>query len=228
MIFFDVDGTLIDHASASAAASLNLFDYFAGELPFAREEFPNIWETVLMKHFNRFCRGEISIRDQRRERIREVFVNPTLNEDECDRRYGVFIQHYESLTQPFDDADVALARLEGRRLGIISNGAREQQIGKLQRAGLLRYFPVMVFSEDVALGKPAPEIFLEACSRAGDSPADCIHIGDDVTCDIDASRAVGITPIWLDRAQSSHNCNALTITSLDELNAVLESKACSA
>jgi len=45
MIFFDIDGTLIDHASASAAASLSLFDYFAGEIPFVREEFPNVWET---------------------------------------------------------------------------------------------------------------------------------------------------------------------------------------
>jgi putative hydrolase of the HAD superfamily len=225
MIFFDIDGTLIDHASASAAASLHLFDHFTNEIPFLREEFPTIWETALMRHFNRFCRGEISIWDQRRARIRDVFSNPALDNDEADKRYLVFIRHYESLTQPFDDAAPALAQLAGKRLGIISNGAREQQIGKLERAGLLKHFTVMVFSEDVGLGKPAPAIFLEACRLAGDDPADCIHIGDDLTCDIEASQALGLTPIWLDRSGTAQSPSARTrITSLSALNSVLESK----
>jgi putative hydrolase of the HAD superfamily len=223
MIFFDIDGTLIDPASASAAASLKLFDHFSGEIPFPREEFPLIWETALMKHFNRFCRGEISIWDQRRERIRDVFANSALAESECDERYRVFISHYETLTHPFDDAGPCLKRLEGKRLGIISNGAREQQIGKLQRAGLLNHFFVMVFSEDVGLGKPAAKIFLEACRLAGEPAANCIHIGDDLT-DIRACNAVGMTPVWLDRiggSKSQCQVTASRITSLHDLSAVL-------
>jgi putative hydrolase of the HAD superfamily len=225
MIFFDIDGTLIDHASASAAASLHLFDQFTNEIPFRREEFPAVWETALMRHFNRFCRGEISIWEQRRARIRDVFSDPTLNDDEADMRYYVFIKHYESLTRPFDDAAPALAQLAGRRLGIISNGAREQQIGKLERAGLLKNFSVMVFSEDVGLGKPAPAIFMEACRLAGDDPADCIHIGDDLTCDIEASQALGLTPIWVDRSGAEQSPPAITsISSLSALHTVLESR----
>jgi putative hydrolase of the HAD superfamily len=230
MIFFDIDGTLIDHATASAAASLRLFDYFSAEIPFPREEFPTIWETALMKHFNRFCRGEISIWEQRRARIRDVFANPALTEEECDTRYRIFIKHYESLTQPFDDAAPCLAKLEAKRLGIISNGAREQQIGKLKRAGLLSHFSVMVFSEDVGLGKPAAAIFLEACRQAGENPADCVHIGDDLTADVHASIAVGFSPIWLDRLGAWVNSeNSFPrITSLNNLHAVLEEKICSA
>lgn len=226
MIFFDIDGTLIDHASASAAASARLFDHFATEIPFARAEFPTIWESALMKHFNRFCRGEITIWEQRRARIRDVFANPELSDHECDVRYRVFIRHYESLTEPFDDAAPALEQLECKRLGIISNGAREQQIGKLQRAGLLRYFSVMVFSEDVGLGKPAPAIFLEACKRAGDDPTDCIHVGDDLTCDVEASGAVGMTPIWIDRTGESADFEGLKVSSLAELNSGLDRKLC--
>jgi len=227
MIFFDIDGTLIDHASASAAASVCLYDHFGSEIPFTRAEFPEIWETALMKHFNRFCRGEISIWEQRRARIRDVFSNPGLTDDEAIRRYSVFIKHYESLIQPYMDAAPALEKLGGRPLGIISNGAREQQIGKLQRAGLLHHFSVMVFSEDVGLGKPAPAIFVEACRRAGDDPAACIHIGDDITCDIEASRALGITPIWIDRTGTEKaRPYSVIIKSLGELSAVFESKLC--
>src|SRR5262249_4338479 len=132
MIFLDIDGTLIDHATASATASFQFFDRFSGDIPSPREQFPVVWETALMKHFNRFCRGEISIWEQRRARIRDVFVNPALSEEECDSRYRVFIKHYEGLTKAFQDAAPGLAQLEGKSLGIISNGAREQQVGKLE------------------------------------------------------------------------------------------------
>jgi putative hydrolase of the HAD superfamily len=199
VIFFDIDGTLIDHLSASAAASQAFFDQFPGAIPFQREEFPIKWEEILMKHFNRFCRGEISLWEQRRARIREVFAAPEMRDAEADARYYAFVREYEGLTRAYDDAAPCLEALEGERLGIISNGARDQQIGKLQRAGLLHHFSVMVFSEDAGFGKPHHSIFLEACRRAGDDPAECVHIGDDLEADVAASHALGMRPIWLDR-----------------------------
>ena len=69
MIFFDIDGTLIDHASASAAASLSFFDKFHEGIPFSREQFPAAWEDILNKHFKRWFRGEVSLWEQRRARI---------------------------------------------------------------------------------------------------------------------------------------------------------------
>jgi putative hydrolase of the HAD superfamily len=223
MIFFDIDGTLIDHASASAAASLLLYDQFPGEIPFAHQHFPAAWETILNKHFNRFCRGEISNWEQRRERMREIFARPDFTDAEADSRYQVFIRAYESLTCAFDDAAPCLEKLADQPLGIISNGAREQQIGKLERAGLRRYFSVMVFSEDVGFGKPDSRIFLEACRRAGESPSNCVHVGDDVVADIDASHALGIQPVWVDRlGRNQEKLPARRVTSLHELGHALE------
>ena len=219
MIFFDIDGTLIDHASASAAASLRFFDHFSGAIRFEREQFPPAWEQILDRHFNRFCRGEISIWEQRRSRMREVFAAPELTDDEADSRYRIFIAEYESLTRPYEDAAPCLETLAGKPLGVISNGAREQQIGKLQRAGLLKYFSVLVFSEDVGLGKPHRSIFLEACRCAGDAPSECVHIGDDVVADVEGSHSSGMRPIWLDR-QGIAKCPvpAQRITTLSDLN----------
>ncbi|HEX3740371.1 MAG TPA: HAD family hydrolase [Terriglobales bacterium] len=203
MIFFDIDGTLIDHASASAAASLIFFDQFPGAIPFSRDEYPAAWERILNKHFNRFCRGEVSLWEQRRARTREVFAAPEMSDDEADGRYKIFIREYEALTRPYEDAAPCLEKLTGQPLGIISNGVREQQIGKLQRAGLLKYFSVMVYSEDVGLGKPSPTIFLEACRRAGDSYERCVHIGDDLEADVTPSRSLGMRGIHLSRTGKS-------------------------
>jgi len=222
MIFFDIDGTLIDHASASAQASLSLFDHFSGQVPFNRDEFPAAWETILNKHFNRFCRGEISLWEQRRARIREAFAAPELTDAEADSRYRLFISEYQLLTRAYDDAAPCLESLAEESLGIISNGARDQQVQKLQRAGLSQYFSVLVFSEDVGFGKPHRSIFLEACRRAGKSAPECVHIGDDVSADVVGSHALGMQPIWLDRhAVSQCPVPSPRITALSELPGVL-------
>ena len=222
MIFFDIDGTVIDHASASAAASLVFFDHFSGAIPYKREQFPAAWEEILNKHFNRFSRGEISLWEQRRARMRDVFGAPEMSDDEADSRYRAFIGEYESLTRAYDDVLPCLHALAGERLGIISNGARDQQIGKLKRAGLFRYFSVLVFSEDVGLGKPHHSIFIEACNQAGEDPARCIHVGDDLAADVRGSQALGIKAVWLDRhAMFEYPIHALRITGLSELPNVL-------
>jgi len=219
MIFFDIDGTLIDHASASAAASLSFFDHFSGAIPFERDKFPAAWEEILNKHFNRFCRGELSVWEQRRARMLEVFAAPELTDEEADSRYRVFIGEYESLTRAYEDAAPCLEHLAGRQLGVISNGTRDQQIGKLERAGLLQHFSVLVFSEDVGVGKPDRRIFLEACGQAGKNPTECAHVGDDLVADVTASHALGIRAVWLDRlGVSSCPVPARRITSLHEFS----------
>lgn len=222
MIFFDIDGTLINHAAASAGASLRFYDYFLGKIPFPREGFPEIWDAIVDKHFNRYCRGEISIWDQRRVRMREVFGDESLPDAECDARYRVYICEYESLTEPYEDSSACVQALNGTPLGIISNGARDQQIGKLDRAGLLPYFSVLVFSQDVGIGKPAARIFKEACRLAGKEPELCIHVGDDPNADVSGSAAAGMQPVWLDRrGRGSSSVSAPTVKNLQEIEIVV-------
>src|SRR5438034_11802647 len=124
-IFFDLCGKLIYHSSGSAFARLDFFDHFFGSVAFPREGFPEVWEGIVDKHFNRYCRGEISIWEQRRSRMREVFGDESLPDWECDSRYQVYIQEYESLTRAYDDAAPYINECEGTPLGSIRKGARE-------------------------------------------------------------------------------------------------------
>jgi putative hydrolase of the HAD superfamily len=217
MIFFDIDGTLIDHASASAIASLCFYDRFHDYIPHPRGQFPQIWENILTRHFNRFCRGELSLTGQRHARMREVFGNKALTDEECGARYRVFVKEYELRTQPYADVEGCLEQLGGVRLRIISNGERDQQIGKLERSGLLKYFAVLVFPQDVGLGK-LPLIFYEACSRAGLNARECIYVGDDLIADVNASQSVGMRAVWLDRYGVQGTPNSVSrITTLHQL-----------
>ena len=47
--------------------------------------------------------------------------------------------------------------------------------------------------------KPSPPIFHKALEKANAEPADAVHVGDQLTSDIDGAVGVGIVPILLDR-----------------------------
>ncbi len=64
---------------------------------------------------------------------------------------------------------------------------------------LITYFDFAVVSAAVRLAKPDPELFETALRRA-DAIADyTVHIGDSYVLDVLGARAVGITPVLLDR-----------------------------
>jgi HAD superfamily hydrolase (TIGR01509 family) len=71
---------------------------------------------------------------------------------------------------------------------------------KLERAGVLRHFDIIVGGEQVAHGKPMPDIFLAAAERLAVAPARCLVV-EDSGPGIQAAVAAGMTAIMIpDRA----------------------------
>ena len=77
---------------------------------------------------------------------------------------------------------------------VASSGDHERIRRGLRAAGLLGRFPEgAIFSvDDVANGKPAPDLFLHAAARMGVAPARALAIEDSVT-GVTAARAAGMT-----------------------------------
>ena len=100
----------------------------------------------------------------------------------------------------FDDVLPGLERLRdaGLTLGLISNMDRggEELAGEL---GLTGHVEVVVTSREVGAGKPHPAIFLAALERAGVSPHEAAHVGDQYESDVEGARRVGIRPVLMDR-----------------------------
>ena len=63
-------------------------------------------------------------------------------------------------------------------LGLASSSNRELIEAALEASGLARHFPVTVSSEEVARGKPAPDVYLEAGRRLEVAPEHCAAIED--------------------------------------------------
>jgi HAD superfamily hydrolase (TIGR01509 family) len=76
-------------------------------------------------------------------------------------------------------AVAAVRRLaESFPLGLASSSNRELIDNALELAGLSQSFSATVSSEEVAHGKPAPDVYLEAARRLGVEPTRCTAVED--------------------------------------------------
>ena len=100
----------------------------------------------------------------------------------------------------FDDVLPSLEVLKsnGLTLGLISNINRDGN-ELAHELGLSPYLDFAVTSIEVGAEKPHPPIFLAALAKAGAEPSDVVHVGDQLTSDVDGARGVGINPVLLDR-----------------------------
>jgi putative hydrolase of the HAD superfamily len=112
---------------------------------------------------------------------------------------------FEAFSDPaayrlFDDVRPALDELAGRgiKLGVVSNFEPWlEDILDLQ--GIGDRFAAVAISGKLGVAKPDPEIFKAALTEAGAEPEATVHVGDQPVNDVAAARAVGITPVLIDR-----------------------------
>lgn len=218
-ICFDLDDTLINDAGASSAglrAVMERLDH--PDFGAAR----SLWDVQTEVSFGAFLRGELSLDQQRRERIRALAVqagHAELSDHHCDDLYRVYLKAHQSSWQVFADAHAALQALAsaGFRLGVVTNGPEQLQHSKLQSMELMGYFHAVVCADTAGAGKPQPRIFEVAAQRMGVDPADCWHVGDQVSADAVGAVASRMRPIIIDRQHRPVPEGLTTIGSLEEL-----------
>ena len=221
MIFFDIDETLIDQRGAEAAAAREFLAHHSAELGhrFSLTEFCASWRTLREKHAPAFLSGAISVHEQRRRRVRELFAQTgrTLSDAETDGCIELYETHYRRSWRLFDDVRPALIALKNFRCGIISNGSSTQQKRKLDQTGIAAFFELVLVSQEMGAAKPDREIFLAACRCAGMAPSQCIYVGDRLDHDMLPSRDIGMRAYWLCRGKDPVPASIDAIGSLTEL-----------
>jgi len=104
-------------------------------------------------------------------------------------------ERYQSELVVYPGARVAVAGLASRfRLGIASSSPRELIETALDVAGMRQYFLELVSSDEVARGKPEPDVYLAACARLHAEPARTAAV-EDSTNGIRAAAAAGLAVI---------------------------------
>jgi len=101
-----------------------------------------------------------------------------------------FLELSDSL-QVIDPAAQIARRFFGRKpMAVASGGLRRVVMHALEAAEVTSLFPVVVTSDDVEHGKPAPDTYLLAAERLGVRPERCV-IFEDADTGIAAAEAAG-------------------------------------
>jgi beta-phosphoglucomutase-like phosphatase (HAD superfamily) len=111
---------------------------------------------------------------------------------------------------------------------VATSTRRSRAIEKLTGAGLATRFTALVGGDEIARGKPAPDIFLLAAERLGAEPASCLVLEDSAP-GIRAALAAGMTPIMVpdqhDPAADILASGTLVLPSLAHVQAHLQRNA---
>jgi HAD superfamily hydrolase (TIGR01509 family) len=174
-VVFDLDGVIVD--------TEELWDEARQEL--ARERGRSWTDTATRDmmgmsspEWSRYMHDVIGLPDRPEEINREVV-----------RR---LLAHYAEEPPLVEGALEAVRRMAARwPLGLASSSNREVIDVALDVTGLAPLFRATVSSEEVARGKPAPDVYLEAAHRLGVEAASCAAVEDSAN-GIRSARAAGM------------------------------------
>lgn len=237
-VLLDIDDTLVDTRGAFEQALATVARVYLPAVADERlGELVAVWRADVQGHYRRYTRGEVSHVDQRRARANELhgrFGGPELDEAAFAEWDAVFEAAFADSWRAHDDAVASVEALEaaGLALGALTNARVDYQSVKLERTGLGR-LPVLVGQDTLGVGKPAPQVFLEACRRLGTDPVRTVYVGDELDIDAVAAVSAGLVGAWLDRPGTRRHvideaeiadaraAGVLVVASLAELPALL-------
>lgn len=113
---------------------------------------------------------------------------------------GVVARYRERPTPVIDGAVEAVRRIAMRLpVAVASSAHRDVIDAAISALGLDDTFAVVVSSDEVADGKPAPDVYLEAARRLGAAPARCLVVEDSLN-GVRAGKDAGMTVVLVPSA----------------------------
>jgi HAD superfamily hydrolase (TIGR01509 family) len=124
--------------------------------------------------------------------------------------------------EAFPDAVATLHDLRGRGVpvAVASSSPRERLERTLRRAGLADCFDASVAGDEVAHGKPAPDLFLAAARAVGALPQACVVVEDSAP-GVEAGLAAGMAVLGVAR----ENGGAAALAGAHRVTAALSAEA---
>ena len=156
-ILFDLDNTLLDFTSVSKRA----FDELSQIYEFGDHGSYEKYHQINAKYWHYFEKHKINAHDLRYGRFREFLQSIESNAD-----YSVVAEKYLRLlidhSQWIPGAEKVLRQLSTtHRLGVITNGLKEAQHGRLEKHDMKKYFEHIFISEELGVSKPHQDFFLQ-------------------------------------------------------------------
>lgn len=175
-IIFDMDATLLDTSPVWKKAETRLYRFLGSEY--------HPGTALLYKGMSPHDVGR-AIYDRVRPAV--------LTREACGQKlYAFLLECYQEPVAEMPGAGGLIERLAGKyRLAVASGSPREAIKRVMGAHHWIMAFPVLVSSEEVERGKPAPDVFLKAADRLGAAPEQCLVIEDSLP-GVRAAKAAGM------------------------------------
>lgn len=195
VILWDIDGTLLDFASAEKAAIQSCFDRFG--LGTCTEEMLARYSAINRTYWQRLERKELTKPEILVGRFQTFFAEEGLQADSAAFNEEYQLQLGETVC--FRDDGYALVQsLKGCVLQYaVTNGTKVAQDKKLEKSGLRELLDGVFISEEVGFEKPDPAFFRRVWEVIGTyAPEEVLIVGDSLTSDMKGGNNVGILCCW--------------------------------
>ncbi|WP_411347610.1 HAD family hydrolase [Paenibacillus sp. WLX2291] len=129
----------------------------------------------------------------------------------ADELLADYIENFKNHCIPFPHLTELLEHIISQKikLGMITNGFSDFQLGNVESLGIRHYFEFIMVSELEGIRKPDVSIFKRALERLEIEACEAIYVGDHPVNDVMASRRVGMKGIWkcnrYDKADFEHD-----------------------
>ncbi len=163
------------------------------------DEFSELLDSEFLK-----ARREVenNLKEFKVGRVAWEFFN-ILNLSTSDGLYDSFIEvYYKPITDQLtliDGAEDVLRYFKERnfKIGLVSNTIFPERfhLSELKRFGLYSYLDNHLFSSEVGVRKPHPQIFLKALSELNVKPSQAVFVGDRLIEDVGGAQKVGMKGI---------------------------------
>ncbi len=171
-VIFDFDGTLADSLDAHIRSWRKAFEDLGVELreEEVRKRFGKPSATILSEVLPPRLHGKIAELTKRKQQY--------------------FVKQLTSL-RLYSGVEEVLKKLKemGIPMAVATSMNRESLRSTLQALGIEKYFFVIVTADDVAEGKPNPEMLLRAAEKLRVKPVNCLVVGDSLYDVLAAERA---------------------------------------
>jgi HAD superfamily hydrolase (TIGR01509 family) len=196
-IIFDLDGVLLDSEQRWNEAKEALVREAGGTW---RGDAPRLMMGMSSPEWSAYLRDELGVQ-------RDL---DAINDDVVRRMHESYEDGLPLLPGALDAVRALAARWP---LGLASSSNREIIDVFLERSGVGRLFAATVSSEEVARGKPAPDVYLDTASRLGVEPGACVAIEDSAN-GLRAAHAAGMPVIAVPNPHYPPDDDALALAAV--------------
>ncbi len=194
-VLFDLDGTLVDTASAERTAWEGIADVIARYVPGVdRDELGRRYSTVFEPHWSAYLEGSIDFAEYRWRRLEEAIEPWGALDESLFRAYRTEKLNSLAHLRPFPDAVATIREIRehGLGVGLLTNGPSGLQRRKLGVTRLEGELDAIAISSEIGVAKPDSDAFYAAARLMECEPHEVAMVGDSPLYDAAGAMGAGL------------------------------------